>query len=156
MSRVHSERHRTDRISWLRAAVLKDLATIYIQRGVKPSLAREVAAQLMASDAVGAHARDELGISEPLIARPFNAAVTSALSFSLGAAVPLVLVALTPQAQHALVIACSALITLASLGALSAKLGGAKVRPAMVRVSFWGLFAMAMTSAVGALFGTAA
>lgn len=104
----------------------------------------------MVNHAAGAQAHDERGISAPLIARPFNAAVTSALSFSPGAAVPLALVALTPRAQHALVIACSALFTLASLGARSAKRGGAKVRPAMVSVSFWGLFEMAMTSAVGA------
>lgn len=231
MGRLHVERHHTDRIGWLRAAVLgandgivstaslvlgvaaadvsraevllagtaglvagamsmatgeyvsvhsqadteraelererhelsedpvaeqKELANIYVQRGLKPALAREVASQLMAWDAEGAHARDELGISEASSARPFSAAVTSALSFSLGAGLPLALAALVPLAWLPPFIGMCALVSLASLGALAAKLGGAKVGPAVARISFWGAMAMALTTGVGALFGVAA
>lgn len=230
MARLHTERHHTDRIGWLRAAVLgandgivstaslvlgvaaaqasrtdvllagsaglvagamsmaageyvsvhsqadteqaelererrelaedpvaeqKELANIYVQRGLNPALAREVARQLMAHDAEGAHARDELGMSELLIARPFNAAVTSALSFSVGAGLPLALAAVAPMRWLSPFIGMCALVSLAGLGALAARLGGAKVGPAMVRISFWGVMAMALTSAVGALFGPA-
>ena len=227
-SRFHRERHRTDRIGWLRAAVLgandgivstaslvlgvaaagvatqqvlitgvaglvagamsmaageyvsvhsqadteaadlsrerielqtdpvaeqRELAGIYVRRGLDPALAQQVATQLMQHDALGAHARDELGISEEFSARPFQAAWASAASFSVGAALPLVVVlAVPPQMLMAAVVGAS-LVCLAALGALAARAGGAPVAMGAWRVSFWGALAMGITSAVGALFG---
>jgi VIT1/CCC1 family predicted Fe2+/Mn2+ transporter len=230
MARIHRETHRTDRIGWLRAAVLgandgivstaslvlgvaaaggsrsavlvagvaglvagamsmaageyvsvrsqadteagdlarerrelaadvvgeqRELASIYVKRGLKPALAKEVAAQLMAHDALGAHARDELGISEALAARPVQAALASAASFTAGAALPLAVAAIIPASLLNAAVAVSSLVFLAGLGALAARTGGAPVIAGAWRVTFWGALAMALTAGVGALFGTA-
>jgi VIT1/CCC1 family predicted Fe2+/Mn2+ transporter len=230
MSRIHREFHRSDRVGWLRAAVLgandgivstaslvlgvaaaggsraavlvagvaglvagamsmaageyvsvrsqadteaadlakerrelaadvaseeRELAAIYVQRGLQPALAREVALQLMAHDAMGAHARDELGISETFVARPVQAAIASALSFTAGAALPLIVAALTPLSAMIALVAASSLVFLGGLGALAARTGGASVVAGAGRVTFWGALAMLVTAAVGALFGTA-
>jgi VIT1/CCC1 family predicted Fe2+/Mn2+ transporter len=230
MPRSHRERHRTDRIGWLRAAVLgandgivstaslvlgvaaanaaraevliagvaglvagamsmaageyvsvqsqadteaadlarerrelaadvdaehRELSGIYVQRGLDPELADEVAAQLMAHDAIGAHARDELGISQTLSARPVQAAFASAASFTAGAALPLLVVLLVPRGALALSVAASTLLFLGALGALAARTGGASTTAGAWRVMFWGALAMAVTAGVGALFGTA-
>jgi len=137
-------------------AEVRELAGIYAARGVTPDLAKEVAKQMMAHDALGAHARDELGISEITTARPIQAAVTSALTFSAGAALPLVVAAFAPMADLALWVAGSALLGLALLGALGARAGGAPVGRSVARVVFWGALAMAITAGVGRLFGVAA
>lgn len=137
-------------------AEVRELAGIYAARGVTPDLAKEVAKQMMAHDALGAHARDELGISEITTARPIQAAVTSALTFSAGAALPLVVAAFAPMADLALWVAGSALLGLALLGALGAMAGGAPVGRSVARVVFWGALAMAITAGVGRLFGVAA
>ncbi len=133
---------------------LAELAHIYTARGVKPDLAREVAAQLMAHDALGAHARDELGISEAMSARPIQAAITSAATFSIGAAVPLLTALVLPQPQILSGVAAAALLSLALLGGVAAKAGGAQIGRAVLRVTFWGAFAMGVTALIGALFGT--
>ena len=137
-------------------AEVRELAGIYAARGVTPDLAKEVAKQMMAHDALGAHARDELGISEITTARPIQAAVTSALTFSAGAALPLVVAAFAPMADLALWVAGSALLGLALLGALGARAGGAPVGRSVARVVVWGALAMAITAGVGRLFGVAA
>jgi VIT1/CCC1 family predicted Fe2+/Mn2+ transporter len=229
MSPRHSERHRTDRIGWLRAAVLgandgivstaslvlgvaaanaahgevmvagiaglvagamsmaageyvsvrsqadseeaaldleraelaandpgerRELTAIYVSRGLEPALASQVADQLMAHDALGAHARDELGISETLSARPIQAALTSAASFAVGAALPLLAAAAVPGSRLILVVSAASLVFLAILGGLAARVGGAKVTTGALRVTFWGALAMGLTAGVGALFGT--
>jgi len=231
ISRFHRERHRTDRIGWLRAAVLgandgivstaslvvgvaaasaspgnilitgvaglvagamsmaageyvsvhsqadtesadlsrerielqtdpvaeqRELAAIYVQRGLEADLAREVARQLMLHDALGAHARDELGISEVLSAQPGQAAWASAASFAAGAALPLAVVAVAPSSQLMFWVAGASLVFLAALGAMAARAGGAPVALGAWRVSFWGALAMAITAAAGALFGAVA
>ena len=231
MSRIHREFHRTDRIGWLRAAVLgandgivstaslvlgvaaagathssvmvagiaglvagamsmaageyvsvrsqadsetaalyveraeleadnqserRELTAIYVGRGVDPILADKVAEQLMAHDALGAHARDELGISETLSARPIQAAFTSAASFAVGAAMPLFPIALVSESSLILVVSGTSLAFLAILGGLAARVGGASVTIGAVRVTFWGALAMALTAGVGKLFGTVA
>jgi len=131
-----------------------ELAAIYVSRGLDPDLARQVANQLMAHDALGAHARDELGISEIQRARPVVAAFSSAATFAVGAALPLLIAFLVPaKALPALVVATS-LVCLAILGALAARVGGAKAVVGALRVTFWGAFAMGLTYGVGALFGT--
>jgi VIT1/CCC1 family predicted Fe2+/Mn2+ transporter len=136
------------------AAELNELTAIYIGRGLEPRLARQVADQLMAHDALGAHARDELGISGAARARPIQAALASAASFSVGAALPL-LVAVFSSAAHVLVLVAGAsLAFLALLGAIAARAGGARVGVGALRVTFWGALAMAVTAAVGELFGT--
>jgi VIT1/CCC1 family predicted Fe2+/Mn2+ transporter len=230
MPRIHGESHRTDRIGWLRAAVLgandgivstaslvlgvaaagathgavmvagvaglvaramsmaageyvsvrsqadseaaalaleraelethdpgerRELAAIYVARGVDAVLAKKVAEQLMAHDALGAHARDELGISETLSARPIQAAFTSAASFAVGAALPLLAVALVSASSLIPVLSITSLVFLAILGALAARVGGAGVMKGAMRVTFWGALAMALTAGVGKLFGTA-
>ena len=229
-SHRHTERHRTDRISWLRAAVLgandgivstaslvvgvaaahsspssillagvaglvagamsmaageyvsvhsqadteqadlaregselvadpaaehRELAGIYVKRGLDAKLAAQVAEQLMTHDALGAHARDELGISETLSARPVQAALASAASFAVGAALPLTVTALAPAPQQILWVSATSLVFLAVLGTLAARAGGANAVAGAWRVTFWGALAMAMTAGVGALFGTA-
>ena len=229
-SRFHRERHRTDRIGWLRAAVLgandgivstaslvlgvaaasvapqqvlitgvaglvagamsmaageyvsvhsqadteaadlsrerielqtdpvaeqRELAGIYVRRGLDPALAQQVATQLMQHDALGAHARDELGISEVFSARPWQAAWASAASFSVGAALPLVVVLAVPPQGLMVAVVGASLVCLAALGALAARAGGAPMAMGAWRVSFWGALAMGLTSAVGALFGAA-
>ena len=131
----------------------RELTAIYVGRGLDPTLARQVADQLMAHDALGAHARDELGISDTLAARPIQAAFASALSFAVGAALPLLTVALSPGSSLIPVVSATSLLFLALLGGLAARAGGARVRVGAVRVTFWGALAMAATAGVGALFG---
>ncbi len=133
----------------------RELASIYVKRGLDPALAGQVAVQLMAHDALGAHARDELGISEVLAARPVQAALASATSFTAGAALPLIVATLAPASLLGAVVAGSSLVFLAGLGALAAQTGGAPVIAGAWRVTFWGAAAMALTAGVGALFGTA-
>ena len=227
--RRHTERHRTDRIGWLRAAVLgandgivstaslvvgvaaasaspsnilltgvaglvagamsmaageyvsvhsqadtenadlareraeleadpvaerRELTAIYVARGLEPALAQQVSAQLMKHDALGAHARDELGISETLSARPVQAALASAASFAVGAVLPLAVAALAPQRGLMAWVAVASLVFLAVLGAVAARVGGASALAGAWRVTFWGALAMAITAGVGALFGT--
>lgn len=228
ISRRHAERHRTDRIGWLRAAVLgandgivstasllvgvtaanashgnilltgvaglvagamsmaageyvsvhsqadtenadlsreraelhaspaaeqRELSAIYVARGLQPALAQEVASQLMAHDALGAHARDELGISETMSARPVQAALASAASFAIGAALPLAVTALAPQRSLIAAVSATSLVFLALLGAVAARAGGARMLVGAWRVTFWGALAMAITAGAGALFG---
>ena len=230
MPRMHRERHRTERIGWLRAAVLgandgivstaslvigvaaasaargdvliagvaglvagamsmaageyvsvksqadteaadlarergelaadagaehRELAGIYVKRGLDAELADQVATQLMEHDALGAHARDELGISETLSARPVQAALSSAASFTAGAALPLLVALLAPAGSLPVAVAGSSLLFLATLGAVAGRAGGASAAKGAWRVTFWGALAMAITAAVGALFGTA-
>jgi vacuolar iron transporter family protein len=230
MPRMHRERHRTERIGWLRAAVLgandgivstaslvigvaaasaargdvliagvaglvagamsmaageyvsvksqadteaadlarergelaadagaehRELAGIYVKRGLDAALADQVATQLMEHDALGAHARDELGISETLSARPVQAALSSAASFIAGAALPLLVASMVPTGVLSAAVAGSSLVFLATLGAVAARTGGASAVKGAWRVTFWGALAMALTAAVGALFGTA-
>ena len=229
MRKLHWERHRTDRIGWLRAAVLgandgivstaslvvgvaaahashagimvagiaglvagamsmaageyvsvhsqadsekadldrernelksdneaehRELTAIYVHRGLDPVVAQEVARQLMAHDALGAHARDELGITATLSARPIQAALASATSFGVGAAMPLIVAAFTPVPRLIPLVSATSLVFLAVLGALAARTGGAPMWPGTLRVTFWGALAMSITAAVGALFGT--
>jgi VIT1/CCC1 family predicted Fe2+/Mn2+ transporter len=132
----------------------KELMAIYVSRGLDPSLAKQVADQLMAHDAIGAHARDELGISEILRARPIQAAFASAGSFAVGAAMPLFATAVAPEARLIIFVSGTSLLFLALLGAFAARAGGAGVTPGAIRVTFWGALAMGMTAGVGALFGT--
>ena len=132
----------------------KELAAIYVARGLDPSLAKQVAQQLMAHDALGAHARDELGISKTLSARPIQAALASAGSFAVGAAMPLLVTAVAPKAALIPLVSGTSLVFLALLGGLAARAGGAGVSMGAVRVTFWGALAMALTAGVGALFGT--
>ena len=134
----------------------KELAAIYVARGLKPALAKEVAEQLMAHDALGAHARDELGISDALRARPIQAALASAGSFAVGAALPLLATVIAPATVLIPLVAGTSLVFLALLGGLAARAGGAGVIVGAMRVTFWGALAMAVTAGVGALFGTAA
>ena len=133
----------------------EELAAIYVKRGVNPALARQVADQLMAKDALGAHARDELGISEMTTARPIQAALTSAATFAVGAAMPLAMVLVAPAAWLVWVVSAASLLFLALLGAIGARAGGANVTKATLRVTFWGAFAMALTAGIGAVVGTA-
>lgn len=130
-----------------------ELAAIYRQRGLEAALAKEVAEQLMAKDALSAHVRDELGISSSFVARPLQAAVTSAITFALGAAVPVATVALAPEKHLIPYVSGISLVFLAVLGAMAAKAGGARVAFGALRVTFWGALAMAVTAVVGALFG---
>jgi len=129
------------------------MAAIYVARGVAPEVAAMVATQLMAHDALGTHAREELGISDTSTARPLQAALTSAATFSVGAALPLLVVFLVPASALVWAVAGSALIFLALLGSLAAATGGAPVRAATLRVGLWGALAMAVTAGIGALFG---
>jgi VIT1/CCC1 family predicted Fe2+/Mn2+ transporter len=133
----------------------EELAQIYVARGVKPGLARQVAQQLMAKDALGAHARDELGISEISTARPIQAALASAATFSVGAAGPLILALLSPSTWLLPVVSVGSLALLALLGMIGAKTGGAEVLRPTIRVVFWGALAMGLTAAIGAAVGTA-
>jgi vacuolar iron transporter family protein len=133
----------------------RELTAIYVDRGLDPSLAKQVADQLMAHDAIGAHARDELGISETLNARPIQAALASAGSFAVGAAMPLLTVIIVSEANLIPVIYGTSLLFLALLGGLAARAGGARVAAGAMRVTLWGALAMGLTAGVGALFGTA-
>jgi VIT1/CCC1 family predicted Fe2+/Mn2+ transporter len=133
----------------------RELTSIYVGRGLDMALAGQVATELMAHDALGAHARDELGISHLSKARPLQAALASAGSFSVGALVPLIAAAVAAQAHLLPAIAATALLSLAVLGWLAAKAGGARVLPAVARITFWSALAMAVTSGVGFAFGGA-
>lgn len=135
-------------------AELQELAKIYVKRGLDHALALQVAEQLMTNDALAAHARDELGISHFSSARPVQAALTSAASFAAGAAMPLVMVLASPASALIPLVSAASLAFLALLGAIGAKVGGANVLRAAVRVSFWGALAMALTAGIGAIFGT--
>jgi VIT1/CCC1 family predicted Fe2+/Mn2+ transporter len=132
----------------------KELTGIYEKRGLDPSLAKQVADQLMAHDALGAHARDELGLSELHTARPIQAALASAGTFAAGAALPMLMVLVSPVSYLAPVVAVSSLVFLAIMGGVAARVGGANVWIGAGRVTFWGALAMAITAAIGALFGT--
>jgi VIT1/CCC1 family predicted Fe2+/Mn2+ transporter len=132
----------------------KELTAIYVARGLEPRLAKQVAEQLMAHDALGAHAQDELGISATFKARPIQAALASAGSFAVGAAMPLVVTGVAPQTSLIPLVAGTSLLFLALLGGLAARAGGAGVTVGALRVTFWGALAMAVTAGVGALFGT--
>lgn len=132
----------------------EELTRIYMDRGVDADLARQVAIQLMAKDALGAHARDELGISEITAARPIQAALTSAATFAAGAAMPLAMVLLMPRSLLVVGVSIASLIFLALLGGIGARAGGAKVVRATLRVTFWGALAMALTAGIGTIFGT--
>jgi len=131
----------------------KELAAIYVGRGLEPDLARSVAQQLMAHDAIGAHARDELGMSEKFAARPLQAAVASALTFAVGAALPLLAAMVAPPSALIALVSAASLVFLAGLGALAARAGGASAWIGAGRVALWGAVAMAVTAGVGALFG---
>jgi VIT1/CCC1 family predicted Fe2+/Mn2+ transporter len=135
---------------------LRELTAIYVGRGLDASLAKQVAEKLMAHDALGAHARDELGISGTLRARPLQAALASAASFAAGAAMPLVLVALVPESNLIPVVAGASLLFLAFLGGLAAHIGSANVTRGIMRITFWSALAMGVTAGIGALIGTAA
>ena len=132
----------------------EELAEVYVKRGVEKTLALEVARQLMAKDALAAHARDELGISEITTARPVQAALTSAATFSVGAAMPLLIVVVSPAGALIPIVSAASLGFLALLGAIGAKAGGANVLRATARVTFWGALAMALTAGIGKIFGT--
>ncbi len=134
---------------------LNELAGIYRGRGLDPALAMQVAQQLTAHDALGAHARDELGITEQLSARPVQAALTSAAMFSVGAALPLATAWLSPRPQMVWAVAGASLVFLALLGMVGARAGGSPMLRPTLRVTFWGVLAMAATAAIGSLFGTA-
>ena len=132
----------------------EELTRIYMDRGVDADLARQVADQLMAKDALTAHARDELGISEITAAKPIQAALTSAATFAVGAALPLSMVALLPGSLLVAGVSIASLLFLALLGAIGARAGGASMVRATVRVTFWGALAMALTAGIGSIFGT--
>jgi VIT1/CCC1 family predicted Fe2+/Mn2+ transporter len=131
-----------------------ELTGIYARRGLEPELARTVARRLMAKDALAAHARDELGLTEELTAKPLQAALASAATFAIGAAVPILTILVAPVARLSLAVSIVSLICLAALGAIAARTGGAPVAIGAARVAFWGALAMAITAAIGRLFGT--
>jgi len=135
-------------------AELDELTGIYARRGVEPALARQVAEQLMTRDALVAHAHDELGISDISAAHPLQAALASAASFSVGAAMPLLMVVVSPPAALVTLVTAASLLFLALLGAVGARAGGASILRAAARVTFWGALAMALTAGIGKLFGT--
>lgn len=137
-------------------AELDELTEIYVARGLDEDLARQVAIQLTERDGLGAHARDELGISETVTAHPIQAALVSAVTFAVGAVVPLAIAALTPVAQITLVVALTTIVALSVLGGLGASAGGAGIWKGALRVTFWGALAMAATAGVGMIFGVAA
>lgn len=132
----------------------QELAEIYVKRGVSRDLASQIAEQLMAKDALGAHARDELGISDISTARPVQAALTSAVTFAVGAAMPVLMVAISPANGLVPLVVIASLVFLAVLGAIGAKTGGADIIKGTARVTFWGALAMAATAGIGKLFGT--
>lgn len=134
----------------------KELAAIYVGRGLDPALAKQVADQLMAHDGLGAHVRDELGITKALSARPIQAAFSSAASFTIGAAMPLLITLLSPVASLITLVSVTSLVFLAVLGGLAAHAGGASLMAGAMRVTFWSALAMGLTAGVGALFGTVA
>ena len=137
-------------------AELEELTRIYVDRGLDRDLAEKVAVQLTERDVLGSHARDELGISDTVTARPVQAAFVSALTFAVGAALPLIIASLAPTAQITLIVAITTLVALAVLGGLGASVGGAGIVKGAIRVTFWGALAMAATAVVGMVFGVAA
>lgn len=147
------KRERTELATQPRAEE-DELAGIYVQRGLQPELARTVARQLMKRDALGAHARDELGLTSELAARPIQAALASAASFSVGAGVPVLTILIAPETTLVVTIAVVSTLCLIALGALAARAGGASAVVGAARVAFWGALAMAVTAGVGKLFGT--
>lgn len=149
-SEFNDRRNRRDA-----AAEYKEFTEIYVKRGLTDELARQVAIQLTANDALDAHSRDELGIVEHMAARPVEAALTSAVTFAVGAALPLLMVVLSPASVLIYTVATASLAFLALLSAIGAKAGGANVWRATTRVTFWGAFARALTAGIGALVGTA-
>jgi VIT1/CCC1 family predicted Fe2+/Mn2+ transporter len=153
--RADLERERRE-LATMPEAELDELTGIYVERGLDPALARQVAEQLTAHDAHAAHARDELGITAALQARPVQAAWASALSFAAGAVLPLIVIALAPASLLSLLVALTSLVFLALLGAVAARAGGARMLVGAARVVFWGALAMGLTAAVGSLFGTSA
>ena len=152
--RADLEMERTE-LATDREGETTELTTIYVKRGLEPALARTVAEQLMAHDALGAHARDELGMTEELAARPLQAAAASAGSFAAGAALPILMTAIAPQAAVGITVAAVSLLSLAALGAIAGRIGGASPVVGAMRVAFWGAVAMIVTAGVGALFGAA-
>lgn len=134
----------------------RELAAIYVNRGLEPALARQVADQLMAHDALQAHARDELGLSDTQTARPIQAALASAATFSVGAALPLLMTLISPFSMIIPIVSVASLVFLAFLGGLAARVGGANVALGAGRVALWGALALAVTAGIGALFGIAA
>ena len=130
-----------------------ELAKIYVSRGIEPNLAQQVAEQLMAHDALDAHARDEIGISVAVRANPVQAALSSAVTFTLGAALPLGVAAYIPVHQISIIVALLSLVFLAGLGGVAARAGGASISKGAMRVAFWGILAMGLTALVGRLFG---
>lgn len=156
-SQADSEKSELDRerreLQTNHEAEHRELATIYMRRGLDPDLAHEVAKQLMEHDALGAHARDELGITERSMARPLQAAFASAASFAAGASLPLLVTVLAYGGALIPLVAATSLVFLAALGALAARVGGAPPGRAMLRVTFWGALSMVMTAVVGELFG---
>lgn len=137
-------------------AELYELTQIYVGRGLDEDLAGKVAIQLTGKDALGAHSRDELGISETVTAHPVQAAIVSALTFAVGAVIPLIVAWIAPAAQITLTVAASAIVALMVLGALGASAGGAGMAKGAIRVTFWGALAMAVTAGVGMIFGVSA
>jgi VIT1/CCC1 family predicted Fe2+/Mn2+ transporter len=131
-----------------------ELANIYVGRGLAPSLAKQVASSLMAHDALTAHSKDELGITDAMSARPLQAAFASALSFAIGAALPLFVVVLAPHDSLIAFTVVTSLVFLAALGGLAAKVGGASVKKGVIRVAFWSALSMAAAAGIGAMFGT--
>jgi vacuolar iron transporter family protein len=136
-------------------AELDELTTIYVQRGVEPALARKVAEQMTAKDAFAAHARDELGLAAHVVAQPVQAALTSAATFTVGAAFPLVVSMLAPAGMIPLTVSIACLVGLAALGAIGARAGGARILKPTLRVVFWGAIAMVSTALIGSLVGRA-
>lgn len=132
---------------------LQELADVYVARGVAPDLALEVARQMTAKDALGAHMRDELGISHTAVARPVQAAVTSALTFAFGASMPILVTLFAPQSSLVYTVSAASILFLALLGGVGAKIGGASIWKPALRVAFWGAFAMATTAVIGLLVG---
>lgn len=147
------DKERTELIENPRGEHL-ELARIYVERGLDPALADQVATSLMAHDALAAHSKDELGLSEATSAKPLQAAFASALSFAIGAALPLLVVVMAPHRQLIPVTVVTSLLFLAFLGGLAAKAGGASVRKGVIRVAFWSALSMAAAAGIGALFGT--
>ena len=145
----------TKELAEMPEAELQELTDIYVGRGVEPALAKQVAMQLMAKDALGTHAREELGITAHTQAQPVIAALTSAAMFSVGAAVPLIVAMLAPADKLVPIVTSASLICLAGLGAIGAKAGGADIWRPTLRVTFWGALAMALTALIGHLSGTA-
>lgn len=157
-SQADSERAELDleqrELSQDREGEIRELTSIYVARGLDPELARQVADQLMAHDALGAHARDELGITDTLRARPLQAALASAAAFACGGILPLLVAAAAAQTVLMPLVSVTTLLFLAVLGALAAYAGGAAMTQGALRVSFWGALAMAATAGIGAIFGT--